>query len=538
MSSDLSTLVINNAGEDTASAAESSNMLCDPTTSSSFSDLAKCTTSGENKRVPQDVLYPAYTNDYSVYHGRCGGLGMVANRFIPKGSMVLTESVEFLFADVQEGDSILMVGHEMASVQSETTVPERVPLTRDMLIRTHGVPVLKEDPNDPESAGIEFYRLEVPWMLLNHSCDPNVVDSSHKEPEGEAIAARDIQKGEELTYDYTHQYYDKDLHSFACLCGASNCRNFVTGFAGLSEGDKEKLWPHVSDYIKVRHAADTGVGPKTKVEYPVFPPRTVTKKIVQDEGDDVEEEEACRLVMPGPSICASDPGCGACDIAIQQTEKDVCLVANKDFAVGEEVYSFWNFVWPDQGRKPIDIVSASDLLQGDLPEGTVTRVKPLEHGVRDSMGRIRFSGYDMFRTHSCEPNLVYNYKDEDEEDDWRCAYAVKPIQKGDVLTIDFNTVWWDRPTEGGICHCGASNCRGTAKGFSHLSKKQQEELKALSWLRETTISSDDKQPAAGQALSPHIHASVRRDIVGDSDATEFSVTSSNVSSSDSSSEEE
>jgi len=76
MSSDLSTLVINNAGEDTASAAESSNMLCDPTTSSSFSDLAKCTTSGENKRVPQDVLYPAYTNDYSVYHGRCGGLGM------------------------------------------------------------------------------------------------------------------------------------------------------------------------------------------------------------------------------------------------------------------------------------------------------------------------------------------------------------------------------------------------------------------------------------------------------------------------------
>ena len=495
-----------------------SMMLCEPisTRSSTSHQVApkKLVQQRESDHIPQDVLYPAYTNDYRLVNGACSGLGMVANRNIKKGEMVLTDSIEFLFADVQEGDNIILVGHELASLESEKAVPERLPLTRDMLIRTHGVPVLSEDPENPESAGIESYRLEVPWMLLNHSCDPNVIDSSHKEPEGEAIAARDIQKGEELTYDYTHQYYDKDLHSFKCLCGASNCRKFVTGFAGLSEEDKVRLWPFVSDYIKVRHAADTGTGPKTRVQYPAFPERTIP------------EEGAMRMVIPGPS-------CAAADIAMRLEGEKYQVVATKDFAFGEKVYEFWSFIWPEQGRVDIDMVAAADLWECDAPEGTVIRVNPQEHGVKDSMGRYRFSGYNMVTKHSCEPNLVYNYKDEDEEDDWRSTYAARPIKKGEVLTIDYNTVWWDRSgvSSNSVCNCGATKCRGTAMGFSHLVKKQQNELKSLSWLRlSPPYDGETRLVSPGDALSPHINRNMKKNL-DSTDVTDCSETSSNVSSS-------
>lgn len=475
-------------------------------------------TRGAPHRVPQDVMYPAYTNDYRLVNGACGGLGMVANRNIKKGEMVMNDSIEFLFADVQEGDNIILVGHDMASRESEIPLPERFPLTRDMLNRTHGVPVLRPDPNNPKSAGIEFYRLEVPWLLLNHSCDPNVVDSSHKEPEGEAIAARDIVKGEELTYDYTHQYYDSNLHSFECLCGAENCRKIVTGFQGLSDADKERLWPHVSDYIKVRHFADMGTGPKTTVKYQVFPARKPSP-----DGDEV-----MRLVVPGPSAAESL-------VALAKDDKtgDYCLHANKDFEFGEKVYMFWNFVWPEQGRIPVDMVAAADLLEGDAPEGTVVRMNPLEHGVKDAMGRIQFTGYDMMKVHSCEPTLIYNYKDEDEDADWRCTYAARPIKKGEVLSIDYNSVWWDRSdVEEQGCTCGTVKCRGTMQGYCHLTKEQQDELMTLSWLRlSPPYKGERRLVSKGDALSPHIHASIGRDGEDSTDETEVSVSSSNRSSS-------
>jgi SET domain len=497
----------------------SSTLLCQPADSCSTQYRMK--ESRGPRHVPQDVLYPAYTNDYRLVNGKWG-LGMVANRAIKKGEMVMTDSIEFLFADVKEGDNIILVGHELASAKSEIPVPERLPITRDMLIRTHGVPVLKEDPSHPESAGIEFYRLEIPWMLLNHSCDPNCIDSSHKEPEGEAIAARDIAEGEELTYDYTHQYYESH---FECLCNAHNCRKYVTGFQGLSDADKERLWCHVSDYIKVRHFADMGKGPRPRLVHPTFPERKPSP-----------EANAVRLVVPGPS-------CAESCIAIAKDEKtgEYRLYAGKDFNVGEKVYSFWNFPWPEQGRVPVDMVAASNLLDGDAPEGTVIRVNPLEHGVRDGMGRIRFSCYDMLTVHSCEPNMVYNYKDEDEEDDWRATFAARPIKKGEMLSIDYNTVWWDRSEVGaGVCNCGASKCRGTMQGYCHLPKEHQDELMSLSWLRvNPPYDGETRLVTPGEALSPAIHGALRRDTADGTDATDMSVSSSsNVSTDGNSSEEE
>jgi len=58
--------------------------------------------------------------------------------------------------------------------------------------------------------------------FINHSCDPNC-EADEIKGRVWIIAARDIQAGEELTYDYN--LYDGDLDDPSpCSCGASNCR--------------------------------------------------------------------------------------------------------------------------------------------------------------------------------------------------------------------------------------------------------------------------------------------------------------------------
>jgi SET domain-containing protein len=58
--------------------------------------------------------------------------------------------------------------------------------------------------------------------FINHSCDANC-EADEIKGRVWIIAARDIEAGEELTYDYN--LYDGDLDDPSpCFCGAKNCR--------------------------------------------------------------------------------------------------------------------------------------------------------------------------------------------------------------------------------------------------------------------------------------------------------------------------
>ncbi|KAJ2747989.1 hypothetical protein GGI20_000076 [Coemansia sp. BCRC 34301] len=73
--------------------------------------------------------------------------------------------------------------------------------------------------------------------FFNHSCAPNLaiwaVYINHLDPrlhELAFFAIRDIEAGEELTFDYSpHDTPNstQTLHKFVCLCGADTCRGFV-----------------------------------------------------------------------------------------------------------------------------------------------------------------------------------------------------------------------------------------------------------------------------------------------------------------------
>ena len=61
------------------------------------------------------------------------------------------------------------------------------------------------------------------WAPQNHSCDPNT------KYEGlNVLASKNIQKGEELTLDYT-TFLNDEMESFICNCGAPNCKKIIQG---------------------------------------------------------------------------------------------------------------------------------------------------------------------------------------------------------------------------------------------------------------------------------------------------------------------
>lgn len=63
----------------------------------------------------------------------------------------------------------------------------------------------------------------MPIHVTNHSCDPNAAfDES-----GMLTALRDIEAGEELTYDYLVHPIPASHWNFACSCGAKGCVSWV-----------------------------------------------------------------------------------------------------------------------------------------------------------------------------------------------------------------------------------------------------------------------------------------------------------------------
>lgn len=69
----------------------------------------------------------------------------------------------------------------------------------------------------------DFNRLSIEWFL-NHCCEGNC----GFDEEGDFVAIRNIEKGEELSYDYA-LIESNPRFSMKCYCGTQKCRQTVTG---------------------------------------------------------------------------------------------------------------------------------------------------------------------------------------------------------------------------------------------------------------------------------------------------------------------
>lgn len=129
--------------------------------------------------------------------------GEVVSRLEPNQPMVLIEDVLKMPPDEQ--DALLFYGYQCSE--------------------THVV----------SETGDEKY--------MNHSCDPNTWWGD----DNTMIARRDIQPGEELTYDYATTEVDVPFE-MACHCGSDICRGRITNLDHLKPEWQARFGTHLPQH--------------------------------------------------------------------------------------------------------------------------------------------------------------------------------------------------------------------------------------------------------------------------------------------------
>lgn len=103
----------------------------------------------------------------------------------------------------------------------------------------------------------DLYHLQVSeeWYLgpsgdlddhVNHSCAPNAGFADGLD----LVALRDIQPGEEITWDYSTAIDEDDFPGFPCACGATACRGVVASFRNLAPEVQARLGTGLLPYLK------------------------------------------------------------------------------------------------------------------------------------------------------------------------------------------------------------------------------------------------------------------------------------------------
>lgn len=100
----------------------------------------------------------------------------------------------------------------------------------------------------PYAIQVDYDRYVVPrrggvvWYM-NHSCGPNCVISGRR-----ILARRDIEAGEELTFDYSTDI-DWAGYEMPCNCGRPDCRKVVRAYRFLPAKLKLRYGRHVAPFI-------------------------------------------------------------------------------------------------------------------------------------------------------------------------------------------------------------------------------------------------------------------------------------------------
>ncbi len=103
----------------------------------------------------------------------------------------------------------------------------------------------EEREGDPFQIDSRSYiNLEKPYVYINHCCEPNAGIRG----KNELIALQDIEKGEEITYDYStteasdDEFWGDDYEAWSmeCFCGSEICRGLIEEFKFLPEDVKMK----------------------------------------------------------------------------------------------------------------------------------------------------------------------------------------------------------------------------------------------------------------------------------------------------------
>ena len=129
---------------------------------------------------------------------------------------------------IADGELVMLLDGEIGSSRHRHTL--------QVGLHSH----LAAPENTSDTASVVAY----PWRFVNHSCAPNT-----RVHDGALIACRDIEYGEEVTFDYNATEWEL-AEPFPCRCGASNCCGKVRGFQHLSDSERIARRSFLAPYLR------------------------------------------------------------------------------------------------------------------------------------------------------------------------------------------------------------------------------------------------------------------------------------------------
>ena len=114
-------------------------------------------------------------------------------------------------------------------------------------------PDVTTSTRDSHTVQIDWDRhilMDLPAVLINHSCDANVGVQNNETNDAYVFwAIRPIAEGEELTWDYEASEWELST-PFDCGCGSSNCRKKLKGFKDNGDIIRQQYGDFYADYLK------------------------------------------------------------------------------------------------------------------------------------------------------------------------------------------------------------------------------------------------------------------------------------------------
>jgi hypothetical protein len=99
-------------------------------------------------------------------------------------------------------------------------------------------------------------EMDVPAVLLNHSCAPDLGVRENQWCAYDFIAVRSIPAGEELAFDYAMTGHAL-VAPLSCLCGSAACQGEIRSWSGRGQAWREQNAMWVAEYLWVASALTT-----------------------------------------------------------------------------------------------------------------------------------------------------------------------------------------------------------------------------------------------------------------------------------------
>jgi len=169
------------------------------------------------------------------------GINLEFNWLNPKAQMRKTPgkgSGSFVIQKIQKGEIVASFGGFVVDKQN---------------LKNYSVDRVARSLQLNESKYLLSGKLPEPGDMLNHSCEPNcgAIGTSS------IVAMKDIEIGEELTFDYSMTDASK-YDEFDCACEKVNCRKKVTGndwqFLDLQQKYDGYFSTYIEKLIKLFHS--------------------------------------------------------------------------------------------------------------------------------------------------------------------------------------------------------------------------------------------------------------------------------------------